>query len=145
VRGRVRDEEATLAAVADAVRAGLVAAGVRPLRRADVVVETDASGGMVALVEGVDDDVATTWADALAETLGPVGTPRWMVAAPGGVWRVPTVVGATRQAAEAFGEAFAARVPGAELVRAGTPRATELVLAAANTRPDDIGRSLAWR
>ncbi|MFP5375154.1 MAG: hypothetical protein ACLGIO_00030 [Acidimicrobiia bacterium] len=103
-----------------------------------------ASAGWVASVQGADDDAAARWSDALAEVLGPLRTPRWMLAAGDRAWRVPAAVGDTRARAEAFARAFRSRVPGAELVRAGTPRATECVLAAARERPDEIVRSLRW-
>jgi len=143
-RGRRRDERSTLDALASAVTAGLVAAGDDALAGATVVVDVEASSGLVARVEGVDDDAATRWADALAEALGPLETPRWMVAVPERAWRVPLAVGATREGAEAFAAAFRRRVPQARLVRAGTPEATPLVLAAARERPDDLHRSLRW-
>ncbi|HEY8547966.1 MAG TPA: hypothetical protein VIL36_23065, partial [Acidimicrobiales bacterium] len=163
VRGRWRDEPATLLAVAEGVTAGLVAAGRTELAGARVVVDADPAGGWYALADGVDDDAAELWADALAEALGPLGTPRWLVdvgrSGRGGrsrrgrrgrddahAWRVPTAVGTTRAAAEAFVAAVRRRVPGATLVRAGTPRATELVLAAHAPGADDgIDRSLRWR
>jgi len=143
-RGRRRDEQDTLEALAAAVTAGLVAAGDKGLTGAAVRVAPDPAGGAVARVEGVDDDAATRWADALTEALGPLETPRWMVAAPERAWRVPLAVGASREGAEAFAAAFRRRVPQAHLVRAGTPEATALVLAAARERPDDLRRSLQW-
>ncbi len=144
-RGRRRGERDTLEALADAVLAGLVAAGNDEFGAARVVVASDPAGGWVALLEDAQDDAATCWADALAETLGRLGTPRWIVAVDERAWRVPTAFDTTQQAAEAFARAFRSRVPGAQLIRAGTPRATELVLAAARERPDEIGRSLHWR
>jgi hypothetical protein len=125
-----------------------VAAGRDDLAGARTVVEPDpAGGGWHALVDGVADDSAAAWADALAEVVGPLGTPRWMVDVEGRdeAWRVPGAVGATRQAAAAFAGALRRRIPTARLVRAGTPRATELVLAAASRRPDPVERSLHWR
>ena len=154
VRGRPRDERTTLQAVAEGVTAGLVAAGHIELVDARVVVGPDPAGGWFALADGVSDDAAEGWADAVAEALGPLGTPRWLVdLGPGNgpgsgdrAWRVPTAVGTTRQAAEAFVAAVAQRVPGATLVRAGSPRATELVLAAhAPGSADAVDRSLRWR
>jgi superfamily II DNA or RNA helicase len=146
-RSRWRGPADTLAALADAVLAGLLAAGRQELGSARVAVEPDPSGGWRAIVEGVPDDAAQLWADALAETLGPLGTPHWLVARrrTDRAWRVPAAVGTTRSAASAFTHAFRSRVPGAELVRAGTPRATELVLVAARQRPDDIEHTLRWR
>jgi hypothetical protein len=151
-RGVRRDEPATLAAVAEGVSAGLVAAGHAELVDARVVVGPDPAGGWFALADGVSDDAAEAWADAVAEALGPLGTPRWLVdLGPGNgdgdrAWRVPTAVGTTRVAAEAFVRAVRRRVPGATLVRAGTPRATELVLAAHAPGADHgIDRSLRWR
>ena len=47
-----------------------------------MTVVADPAGGVVARVTGVDDEVATRWADALVEVLGPLETPRWMLAAP---------------------------------------------------------------
>jgi superfamily II DNA or RNA helicase len=146
-RGRHRGPGDTLAALAEAVLAGLLAAGRRDLAPARVAVEPDPAGGWLAVAEGIPDDAAQVWADALAETLGPLGSPRWLVARRGTdrAWRVPSPVGTTKAAAAAFVRAFRSRVPGAELVRAGTPRATELVLIASRERPDEIGRSLRWR
>ncbi len=144
-RGRVGDEADTFAALADAVLAGLVAAGRRDLAPGRVSVAPDPAGGQVATVTGVQDDAAAVWAGTLAEALGPLGRPRWMVTAPGATWRVPTIVGATREAAEAFAARFRSRVPGSRLVRAGTPEATALVLAGARERPDDLERTLRWR
>jgi hypothetical protein len=146
VRGRRRDQADTLAALGDAVLAGLIAAGDERLSGGRVVVEPDPAGGWVARLDGVPDDAAERWADALAETLGPLGTPRWMVAlGTDHAWRVPAGVGTTRVAAEAFARRFRSRVPSARLVRAGTPDATRLVLEASRQSPDEITRSLHWR
>ena len=143
VRGRRRDARATLRALGEAVIAGLVATGDAALGGGDV--RAEASGGGTALVVvGVDDLAATRWADALSEVLGPLGRPRWLVLAPdGSAWRVPTRIGATRAAAEAFASALRRRVPGAELVRAGDPRATAAVLDAAR-RSEPVARTLRW-
>lgn len=144
-RPRHGDEQDTLEALAAAVLAGLVAVGRRDLAPGRVEVAPEPTGGLVATVVGVPDDAATAWADALAEALGPLERPRWILAAGDDAWRVPAVVGATREAAEAFHRAFRSRVPGARLVRAGTPEATPLVLTAARERPDDLERTLRWR
>lgn len=109
-----------------------------------MTVVADPAGGVVARVTGVDDEVATRWADALAEVLGPLETPRWMLAAPEQAWRVPAAVGGTREAAEAYAGAVRRRLPQTRLVRAGTPEATVLLLAAARQRPDELERSLLW-
>lgn len=144
-RPRHADEQDTLEALAAAVLAGLVAVGRRDLARGRIEVAPEPAGGLVATIVGVPDDAATAWADALAEALGPLDRPRWILAAGDDAWRVPAAVGATREAAEAFHHAFRSRVPGARLVRAGTPEATTLVLAAARERPDDLERTLRWR
>ncbi|MBL8777008.1 MAG: hypothetical protein JNK12_13785 [Acidimicrobiales bacterium] len=144
-RARVGDDLETLEALAAAVLAGLVAVGRRDLAPGRVEVAPEPTGGLVATVVGVPDDAATAWADALAEALGPLERPRWILAAGDDAWRVPAAVGATREAAEAFHRAFRARVPEARLVRAGTPEATALVLTAARERPDDLERTLRWR
>lgn len=60
-------------------------------------------------------------------------------------WWVPSDVGATRAAAEVFARRFRTLVPSARLLRAGTPEATEQVLAAARVARDEIDRSLRWR
>lgn len=145
IRGRKRGERETLEALAEAVLRGLVAAGDRELAGCRVTVEPDPAGGWVATIAGGDDDAAKRWADALAEALGPLASPRWMVAAGGRAWRVPLTVGASGTGAEAFVRAFRSRVPGARLVRAGTPEATQIVLAAERQRSDEVVRSLAWR
>ncbi len=144
-RARVGDDRETLEALAAAVLAGLVAVGRRDLAAGRVEVAPEPTGGLVATVVSVPDDAATTWADALAEALGPLDRPRWILAAGDDAWRVPAAVGATREAAEAFHRAFRARVPDARLVRAGTPESTALVLTAARERPDDLDRTLRWR
>jgi hypothetical protein len=147
VRGRRRDQAATLSALGEAVLTGLVAATSHErLAGGRVVVEPDPAGGWVVSLDGVPDDAAERWADALAEALGPLGTPRWMVAVgTDQAWRVPVGVGTTRAAAEAFARRFRSRVPAARLVRAGTPDATQLVLAASRQAPDELTRSLRWR
>lgn len=144
-RPRHGDEDETLDALAAAVLSGLVAVGRRDLARGRIEVAAEPAGGLVATIVGVPDDAATAWADALAEALGPLERPRWILATGDDAWRVPAAVGATRDAAEAFHRAFRARVPGARLVRAGTPEATTLVLTAARERPDDLERTLRWR
>ena len=144
-RPRAGDEARTLEGLAAAVLAGLVAVGRRDLAHGRVEVAPEPAGGLVATVVGVPDDAATAWADALAEALGPLDRPRWILAASDDAWRVPAAVGATREAAEAFHRAFRARVPDARLVRAGTPEATALVLTAARERADDLERTLRWR
>ncbi|OWY62444.1 hypothetical protein B7486_58390, partial [cyanobacterium TDX16] len=145
VRGRDRGAEETLHALGDAVRAGLVAVGDQALDAARVEVRSTADGDVVAVLLGADDAAATRWADALSECLGPLDRPRWMVAVGDRAWRVPTVVGATREAADRFAVALRHRIPGAHLVRAGTPEATTLVLAARTVRPDEVERTLRWR
>jgi hypothetical protein len=146
-RGRCREAVDTLAALGDAVLVGLLAAGRHDLASAQIAVEPDPSGGWLAVIDGVADDAAGVWADALTETLGPLGTPHWLIARrrTDQAWRVPAAVGTSRAAATAFAHAFRSRIPGVELVRAGTPRATELVLVAARQRPDEIERTLRWR
>lgn len=111
-RGRSRSERDTLEALAEAVLRGLLDAGDEGLAAARVTVEADPAGGWVAAIELADDDAVARWSDALAETLGPLGTPRWMVAVGERAWRVPAAVGATRASAEAFArEGAAARSP----------------------------------
>jgi hypothetical protein len=140
-----RDEAETMQALAEAVLTGLVALGHEDLAPARVIVEADPSGGWVVTLDRADDDAVAHWAEALAETLGRLGTPRWMVAVGDRAWRVPGAVGPTKRAAQAFARAFRARMPGAKLLRAGEPRATELTLAAARERPDRIEQNLRWR
>jgi superfamily II DNA or RNA helicase len=142
--GRRRDDVETAAVLGEAVVAGLAAAGVPGLGRATVSARPDPAGGVVVAVDGVDDDAAAVWSAALAEALGPLGTPRWMVATAEQAWRVPGTVGATRDAAERFAAAVRERVPGAELLRAGTPEATVAVLREADRRRPDIDRALRW-
>jgi hypothetical protein len=126
------------------VVAGLMAAGVPSLHGARVHVEPASSGGASVVIGGVDDDAAAIWSAALAEALGPLGTPRWLMATDQQAWRVPGVVGATRVAAERFAAALQDRIPGARLHRAGTPEATRVVLREAEHRDPDIDRSLRW-
>jgi hypothetical protein len=140
-----RGAVATLEALGDAVRAGLAATALPALGGATVLVEGDADGDLVAIITGADDLHAAAWADALAECLGPLDRPRWMAAAGHRAWRVPTAVGATKESAEAFVGALRRRIPSVHLVRAGTPEATALVLAAQASRPDEVDRTLRWR
>jgi len=144
VRGRTQGERETMLALGEAVAAALAAAGDAELRSASVRVKDDPAGGSILFLERAPDDAAARWAAALSETLGPLGTPRWLVAVGDRAWRVPAPVGRTRAGAETFAKAFRSRVPGAELVRAGTPRATSLVLSAAASS-EVVGRSLRWR
>ncbi len=142
--GRRRSSVETLAALGQAVVAGLRAAGVDGLEGASVVAVPDPAGGSAAVIEGVDDDAAAAWSDALAESLGPLSTPRWLLAVGDEAWRVPAKVGATRSSAEAFAAAFRSLVPGVSLHHAGSPEATVHVLRAAKRRADDVTPSLRW-
>jgi hypothetical protein len=76
--------------------------------------------------------------------MGPLGTPRWLLAAHDHAWRVPRPASSTKALATAFAGAFGRCVPGTRLVRAGTPEATELTLRAARERRDEIVRTLRW-
>ncbi|WP_436795510.1 DEAD/DEAH box helicase family protein [Actinospongicola halichondriae] len=143
-RGGMRADQETLVALGEAVAAGLREVGVPGLDGA--VVDAEGSDeGVTVVVNEVDDDAAAAWSAAMTEVLGPLGTPRWLVAAGDEAWRVPGVVGATRVAAEAFASALAERVPDAVLCRAGDPEATVHVLRAASRRPDEVVPSLRWR
>lgn len=92
----------------------------------------------------MNDDAANWWADALADMMGPVGEPSWLLVTKERAWRVPGCLGARRASAVAFAQAFRKWVPGAQIVEAGTPRATELILACERADPDEVDRSLRW-
>ncbi|MGW5384569.1 hypothetical protein [Nocardia sp. NPDC003963] len=143
IRGRTRSERATLVAFGRAVALGLAATGHPELRAARIVATTDADGSTVR-IHRVADDAATLWADALEELLGPLGTPRWMLVSGDRAWRVPRRIGATKNAAEEFARAFRRHIPGARLLRAGTPEAAAHILRAGRTHPEHIHRSLRW-
>lgn len=142
-RGRTRSDEGTVRVLGEAVAARLARAGHTGLGTALVTATADANG-VAAVVHGVDDDMALLWAEAFDELTGPLGTPRWLLTTGQHAWRVPTVVGATRVWAEAFWHAFSQRVPGARLVHAGTPEATELTLRAARERRATAVHTLRW-
>lgn len=97
-----------------------------------------------ATILGVDDDLAAIWAAAMAEMLGGLGSPRWLLVMGDRSHRVPSAVGATRAAADAFAASVSSRFPDAELHRAGSPEAVEAVLAAAARRPDEVRTTLRW-
>ncbi|MGB3438720.1 MAG: hypothetical protein WBA97_08195 [Actinophytocola sp.] len=142
-RGRRRSRDDFLRSLGEAVAAGLTAAGHREL--ADARVTTHATpDGTATTIDGVDDDAATLWADAFEEVVGPLGTPRWLLANGDHTWRVPRVLGATRERAAPFAAAVADVLPGTVLLRAGSQEATERAMAAARTRPDDTHRTLLW-
>ncbi|WP_328394436.1 DEAD/DEAH box helicase family protein [Nocardia sp. NBC_00416] len=143
IRGRARSERATLVAFGRAVATGLAAAGHSGLQAAEIVAISD-SDGVAVRIHHVVDDAATVWADALEELLGPLGTPRWMLVSGDRAWRVPRRIGAAKNSAEAFARAFRRHVPGARLLRAGTPEAAAHVLRATRTRPEVIHRTLRW-
>lgn len=142
-RGRKRSREAFLRLLGEAVAAGLTAAGHADLADARITTRP-APDGTSTTIDGVDDDAATLWADAFEEVVGPVGTPRWLLANGDHTWRVPRVLGATRDRVAPFAAAVANVVPGTVLLRAGSPEATERTLAAARARPDDTHRTLRW-
>jgi hypothetical protein len=142
-RGRTRSRDAFLRVLGDAVAAGLAAAGHPDLAAARVTTHATPDG-TATTIEGVDDDAATLWADAFEEVVGPLGTPRWLLANGDHTWRVPRVLGATRDRVAPFAAAVANVLPGTVLLRAGSPEATERTLAAARTRPDDTHRTLRW-
>ncbi|MFI7678591.1 hypothetical protein [Actinophytocola sp. NPDC049390] len=142
-RGRARSDDVFLRRLGEAVAAGLTAAGHAEL--ADARVTTNLTpDGTATVVDGVPDDAATLWADTFEEVVGPLGTPRWLLANGDHTWRVPRTLGATRERVELFAEAVANVVPGTVLLRAGSPEATERTLAAARTRSGDTHRTLRW-
>ncbi|MER7082959.1 hypothetical protein [Saccharopolyspora kobensis] len=143
-RGRTRSQQQTAGLLGEAVAAGLAASGQPGLRRA-AVTTTSTDDGVTALISGVDDDAAQLWADAFEEAMGPLGTPRWLIATEHRAWRVPRPASTTKAQATAFATAFSRYVPGTRLIRAGTPEATELTLRAARERPHQIVRTLRWR
>jgi superfamily II DNA or RNA helicase len=142
-RRRSTDDHDLWAAIGAAVLDGLAAAGAADLRDAHVVAEADVEGVVVAL----DRHVASgdTWSAALAEMLGPVGTPRWVLCVDDEVWRVPSSIGATRAAVDAFMVGIHRRLPAAVVYRAGTPEATAAVLRAADRRRDEVDITRRWR
>jgi hypothetical protein len=142
-RRRGTDDGALWVAIGTAVREGLVAAGSSDLAAVDVRVSQSPNGVQVALERHCPS--GATWADALAEMLGPVGTPRWVLCVDDEVWRVPTAVGATRAAVDAFTAAVRRRLPHAVVHRAGTPEATAAVLRAAARRRDEVDITRRWR
>ena len=137
------DGEAFWAAVGTAVRDGLDAAGVTRLGKAEVHVDT-VDGGHRLSIDAAGHDAAV-WCEAVGEMLGPVGTPRWLLAHDGEVWRVPGAIGATRAAADAFHTALRRTVPAAELLRGGSTEATATLLAAPTRHPDVVELGERWR
>ncbi len=142
-RGRSRSHDVFLRRLGEAVAAGLAAAGHPELADARVTTQP-APDGTATMIDGVPDDAATLWADAFEEVVGPLGTPRWLLANGDHTWRAPRVLGATRDTVELFAEAVVNVVPGTVLLRAGSPEATERTLAEARTRRGDTHRTLRW-
>jgi hypothetical protein len=142
-RGRTRSLQHTVGLLGEAAAAGLTATGNPELGTATVTT-TSTVDGPAAVINGVDDDAAQLWADALEELLGPLGTPRWLIASGDQAWRVPRPASTTKASAATFAEAFGRCVPGTRLIRAGTPEATTFTLRAARERPDQIVRTLRW-
>ncbi|MBB4908245.1 DEAD/DEAH box helicase family protein [Actinophytocola algeriensis] len=142
-RGRMRSREGFLRLLGEAVAAGLAAAGHPELTAARVTTHATADGTSTT-IDGVDDDAATLWADAFEEVMGPLGTPRWLLVNGEHTWRVPRVLGATRDRVAPFAAAVANVLPGTALLHAGSPEAAERTVAAARTRPDDTHRTLRW-
>jgi hypothetical protein len=128
----------------EAVAAGLAAAGHPELTGARVTTSATPDGS-ATMIDGVPDDAATLWADAFEEVVGPLGTPRWLLANGDHTWRVPRVLGATRDRVETFASTVGNVLPGTVLLRAGSPEATERTMAAARTRHrDGTHRTLRW-
>ncbi len=142
-RGRSRSHDVFLRQLGEAVAAGLAAAGNPDLAGARVTTSA-APDGTATMVHDVPDDAATLWADAFEEVVGPLGTPRWLLANGDHTWRVPRALGATRDKVELFAAAVANVVPGTVLLRAGSPEATARTLAEARTRRGDTHRTLRW-
>jgi superfamily II DNA or RNA helicase len=141
--GRTRSEEDTLRVLGEAVAAGLAAAGYAELG-AGRITATASADGVATVVTGVDDDMAKLWADSFDEMVGPLRTPRWLLAVGEHVWRVPRAASTTRSEAERFADAFRRLVPGVELIRAGTPQATAHLLRAARERRTGVVHTLRW-
>ena len=142
-RGRKRSSAAFLRLLGEAVAAGLAAAGHPSLAGARVTTHTTPEGTSTT-IEGVADDAATLWADAFEEVIGPLGTPRWLLANGDHTWRVPRALGATKERVEPFAAAVANVLPDTVLLHAGTAEAAQRTMAAARTRPDDTHRTLRW-
>lgn len=142
-RGRMRSRDAFLRQLGEAVAAGLTAAGHPELAGAQVTTHP-APEGTSTTIDGVPDDAATLWADAFEEVLGPLGTPRWLLANGDHTWRVPRALGATRERVEPFAAAVVNVLPGTVLLHASSAEAAERTRAAARTRPDDVHRTLRW-
>jgi hypothetical protein len=141
--GRTRSQEGTLRLLGEAVAAGLASAGHVDLANATVTA-TATEDTVTTAVYGVDDDTAQLWADAFDELMGPLGTPRWLLAAGDHTWRVPGAASATKAEAMAFAHAFRRQVPGTRLIRAGTQEATERTLRAILEHRDEIVHTLRW-
>ena len=142
-RGRKRSRAAFLRLLGEAVAAGLTAAGHADLAGANITTRPTPEGTST-MIDGVADDAATRWADAFEEVIGPLGTPRWLLANGEHTWRVPRVLGATRERVAPFAAAVADVVPGTVLLHAGAGDAVERTLTAARARQDDVRRTLRW-
>ena len=130
-------------AVGEAVRDGLDAAGATRLAGAAIHVDTAGDGHRLAIAANGAD--ATAWCEALSEMLGPPGTPRWLLQHGTEVWRVPSAIGATRTAADAFHAALRNTLPATVLLRGGTTEATAALLAAPTRHPDVMELGERWR
>ena len=143
-RGRERPRDVFLRQLGEAVAAGLAAAGHPELATARVTTSATPDGSATT-IDGVPDDAATLWADAFEEVVGPLGTPRWLLANGDHTWRVPRVLGASRDRVETFASTVGNVMPGTALLRAGTPEATARTTAATSTRHrQTTHRTLRW-
>ena len=136
-----------LEAVGEVVVRALAAAGFLRARGGEVVVERVGDGLDVRL-ENADGDAAEAFAEALADVIGAVGSPRYLLASGDALVPVPSVLGRKKALAEAFLAAWTERIGPASLVFTRTPTGRR-PLAAARARGawgmGEVERVRQWR
>ena len=161
VRASLATEPATsdyARAVADALREG----GSSPVGAEGVRVEVTSGGETRVHLEGVAEAVTQEFVTALAEVLGPIEQPRYLISRPAWdrhrlhlrhalrppapdreVWhQVPTLFGGSAARAEVFRAAWARRVRDGRLVYVGNPEGAGLLAALRWTSPFGDGAGM---
>ncbi|MEO0558923.1 MAG: DEAD/DEAH box helicase family protein [Bacteroidota bacterium] len=115
---------------------------------ASLAVEPTSTGIEVSLESRLVDD-AEVFSDALADLLGPIGAPRYLLRVEGGrTVSVPDALGSRKGLAEQFADAWQERVGPAELVFTRTPlgrRALATARARSLGREDAVEQVHRWR
>jgi len=158
----VAADPADLADLARAVADGLRGAGISPIGADGIRLDIDAGGVYRVSLDGVDPGTAAMFATALDDVLGPLGSPRYVIAryvleAPtrpyrdGRAWlagrakpngavyhAVPSVLATNAERAKAFTYAWSVWISRCDAIYSGSPEGTGVLASVRGADPFDV-------